>query len=137
MYRVASSPLHSVLSHTNISEPDVIHPCTSRVQPLAYWEFEDCFTYAEREGFPLHPLHEQGYPSMGDVQSTIPVPREKWFEYGMERSGRFQGYQNADGSSKTECGIHTIGQEDAPDLWQGGAGLVFSCVEVVYSLFAA
>ena len=32
----------------------------------------------------------QGYPSIGDVHSTIPVPKEQWFEYGGERSGRFQ-----------------------------------------------
>lgn len=32
----------------------------------------------------------QGFPSIGDVQSTVPVPKEKWFEYAGERSGRFQ-----------------------------------------------
>lgn len=78
----------------------------------------------------------QGFPSVGDVHSTVPVPKEKWFEYGGERSGRFQvrcapnirsacrlaftgrhgvltspcallqGFTNADGSIKTECGIH-------------------------------
>lgn len=32
----------------------------------------------------------QGYPSIGDVQSTVPVPVEKWYEYAGERSGRFQ-----------------------------------------------
>ena len=32
----------------------------------------------------------QGFPSVGDVHSTIPVPKEKWFEYAGERSGRFQ-----------------------------------------------
>lgn len=33
----------------------------------------------------------QGYPSLGDVHSTVTVqPRSKWFEYGGERSGRFQ-----------------------------------------------
>jgi hypothetical protein len=32
----------------------------------------------------------QGYPSVGDAHSTITVPRDKWFEYGGERSGRFQ-----------------------------------------------
>lgn len=74
------------------------------MQPLAYWEFEDCFTFAEAKGCGLHPLHEQGYPSLGDVHSTLPVPRESWFEYGAERSGRFQGLTNADGSTKTECG---------------------------------
>ncbi len=33
---------------------------------------------------------EQGFPSVGDVHSTVPVAKEKWFEYGGERSGRFQ-----------------------------------------------
>lgn len=32
----------------------------------------------------------QGYPSVGDVHSTVTVPRDQWFEYGGERSGRFQ-----------------------------------------------
>ena len=32
----------------------------------------------------------QGFPSIGDEQSTVPVPKEKWFEYAGERSGRFQ-----------------------------------------------
>lgn len=35
-------------------------------------------------------MHVQGYPSIGDVQSTVPVPVEKWYEYAGERSGRFQ-----------------------------------------------
>lgn len=74
------------------------------MQPLAYWEFEDVFAFAESNGVKLHPLHEQGYPSVGDIHSTLPVAREKWFEYGGERSGRFQGLTNADGSDKTECG---------------------------------
>lgn len=50
----------------------------------------------------------QGFPSIGDEQSTVPVPKEKWFEYGGERSGRFQNMTNADGSAKTECGIHVM-----------------------------
>lgn len=54
-------------------------------------------------------LWVQGFPSVGDVHSTVPVPREKWFEYAGERSGRFQGLTNADGSVKTECGIHVGG----------------------------
>lgn len=79
---------------------------TVKVQPLAYWEFRDCFAYLEVKGVPAHPLHAQGFPSIGDEQSTVPVPREKWFEYAGERSGRFQGLTNPDGSLKTECGIH-------------------------------
>ena len=35
------------------------------------------------------------------------VPLENWFSYGGERSGRFEGMKNKDGSEKTECGIHS------------------------------
>jgi phosphoadenosine phosphosulfate reductase len=74
------------------------------VQPLAWWEFEDCMRFLEDNNVPKHPLFDQGYPSVGDVHSTLPVPKEKWFEYAGERSGRFVGLTNADGSTKTECG---------------------------------
>eukprot|EP00271_Cylindrocystis_brebissonii_P011921 TRINITY_DN29944_c0_g1_i1.p1 TRINITY_DN29944_c0_g1~~TRINITY_DN29944_c0_g1_i1.p1 ORF type:complete len:351 (-),score=66.84 TRINITY_DN29944_c0_g1_i1:449-1420(-) len=77
-----------------------------KVQPLAYWEFKDCFDYLEANNVEAHPLHAQGFPSIGDVMTTVPVPREQWFEYAGERSGRFQGLTNKDGSTKTECGIH-------------------------------
>jgi len=79
------------------------------VQPLAWWEFEDCMRYLDAENIPKHPLFDQGFPSVGDVHSTLPVPKEKWFEHGGERSGRFVGLTNADGSVKTECGIHVGG----------------------------
>lgn len=79
------------------------------VQPLAYWEFRDCFAYLDKHGAEAHPLHAQGYPSIGDAHSTVPVPREKWFEYAGERSGRFQGLTDKDGKPKTECGIHVDG----------------------------
>ncbi|KAL3680759.1 hypothetical protein R1sor_023715 [Riccia sorocarpa] len=78
----------------------------AKVQPLAFWEFRDCWDYLEKYKLPYHPLHDQGYPSVGDIQTTMPVPRSQWFEYGGERSGRFQGLKNKDGSLKTECGIH-------------------------------
>ncbi|KAI5076552.1 hypothetical protein GOP47_0008617 [Adiantum capillus-veneris] len=83
----------------------------AKVQPLAYWEFRDVWDYLEKNGVPYHPLHDQGYPSVGDVQSTLPVPKDQWFEYGGERSGRFQGLKNKDGSDKTECGIHVGGPQ--------------------------
>jgi phosphoadenosine phosphosulfate reductase len=77
-----------------------------KVNPLAYWEFRDCWDYIKKYNLAYHPLHDQGYPSVGDIHSTLPVPREQWFEYAGERSGRFQGLTNKDGSAKTECGIH-------------------------------
>lgn len=139
--------------------------CVSpQVNPLAFWTFEDCFDFLEESGTPGHPLHAEGYPSIGDVHSTLPVPREKcapffasfrrrlafprprrrracrgrrathrqsprrsracrWFEYGGERKGRFQGLQNADGSDKTECGIHNkMGGAAASSSIIGGGG---------------
>lgn len=92
------------------------------MQPLAWWEFEDCFTYARQQGFGLHPLHDKGFPSVGDVHSTVPIPREQWFEYGKERAGRFQGLKNTDGSSKTECGVFF------PGLVAALASSVLSCL---------
>jgi len=91
----------------------------TKVNPIAYWTFEDCFDYLNANGISYHPLHDQGYPSIGDAKDTVTVPKEKWFEYAGERSGRFQGLANKDGSKKTECGIHV---EDAErtyerDLW--------------------
>lgn len=66
-------------------------PARVSCNPLAFWEFKDCFDYLELNQVPKHPLHDQGYPSVGDLHSTVPVPVEKWFEYAGERSGRFQG----------------------------------------------
>jgi phosphoadenosine phosphosulfate reductase len=95
----------------------------AKCQPLAYWEFRDCFAYIERHGLEAHPLHAAGYPSIGDAHSTVPVPRAQWFDYAGERSGRFQGLTSADGKPKTECGIHSDGAERTfeRDLWLDGA----------------
>jgi phosphoadenosine phosphosulfate reductase len=62
----------------------------AKIQPIAYWEFRDVWNYLQKYSLPYHPLHDQGFPSIGDVQTTLPVPQDKWFEYGGERSGRFQ-----------------------------------------------
>lgn len=83
-----------------------------KCNPLAWWEFKDCWDYIEREGLKYHPLHDEDFPSIGDAHSTVPVPRSKWFEYAGERSGRFQGLTNKDGSAKTECGIHVAGEDE-------------------------
>ncbi|CAM9194667.1 unnamed protein product [Discosporangium mesarthrocarpum] len=79
----------------------------TKFNPLAFWSFEDCWTYLRKHNVPYHPLHDVGFSSMGDMQSTRKVPLEKWFTYGGERSGRFEGLKNKDGSDKTECGIHS------------------------------
>lgn len=153
----------------------------SKVNPLAFWTFEDCWAYLRKYEVPYHPLHDIGFSSIGDMHSTqrvsndfdcyrqfwqryafervemaqffrflsncdegappsaqrlkvffiatrclivflrclrvllpMQVPLEKWMTYGGERSGRFQGLTNRDGSAKTECGIHTEIKKDAP-----------------------
>mmetsp|Transcript_40151 Transcript_40151/g.48654 ORF Transcript_40151/g.48654 Transcript_40151/m.48654 type:complete len:447 (+) Transcript_40151:64-1404(+) len=98
----------------------------AKINPLAYWTFEDCFDYLRANNIPYHPLHDQGYPSIGDAKDTVPVPEAEWFEYAGERKGRFTGLVNADGSKKTECGIHVEGAEKTfdRDLWEEGKSAV-------------
>ena len=79
----------------------------NKLNPLAFWTFEDCWGYLRKNKVPYHPLHDQGYSSLGDKHSTQTVPLHRWLTYGGERSGRFQNLKNKDGSAKTECGIHT------------------------------
>mmetsp|Transcript_862 Transcript_862/g.2967 ORF Transcript_862/g.2967 Transcript_862/m.2967 type:complete len:164 (+) Transcript_862:1-492(+) len=78
-----------------------------KINPLSWWTFEDCWLYLRRHDVPYHPLHDVGFSSLGDIQSTRPVPLDQWMTYGGERSGRFQGMVNKDGSAKTECGLHS------------------------------
>jgi phosphoadenosine phosphosulfate reductase len=79
----------------------------TKLNPLAFWSFEDCWAYLRHFGVLYHPLHDDGFASLGDAHSTIRVAPEKWMSYGGERSGRFVGLTNSDGSVKTECGIHS------------------------------
>jgi phosphoadenosine phosphosulfate reductase len=62
-----------------------------KVNPLADWSEEDVWRYIERHGLPYHPLHDQGYSSIGCEPCTRP---------GAGREGRWAGLD------KTECGIH-------------------------------
>jgi len=106
----------------------------AKVNPLAYWTFEDTFDYIAKYKIPHHPLHAKGYPSIGDAKDTIPIPEDAsvkfvdfkfegekttWLDYAQERKGRFVGLKNADGSTKSECGIHVAGAEKTfdRDLW--------------------
>jgi phosphoadenosine phosphosulfate reductase len=110
----------------------------AKVNPLAYWTFEDTFKYIAKYKIPHHPLHAKGYPSIGDAKDTIPIPEDgsvtfknfefqgdkaQWLDYASERKGRFVGLANKDGSTKTECGIHVAGAEKTfdRDLWEDPA----------------
>merc|ERR1712003_419140 len=107
----------------------------AKCNPIAYWTLEDTFDYFKKYQVPYHPLHEKGYPSIGDAKDTIPIPEDgstafvnyewvgdktAWLDYASERKGRFVGLANKDGSTKTECGIHVSGAEKTwdRDLWE-------------------
>ena len=47
----------------------------NKVNPLAHWTFEECWNYLRKYDVPYHPLHDVGFSSMGDVQSTKKAPR--------------------------------------------------------------
>jgi phosphoadenosine phosphosulfate reductase len=62
-----------------------------KLNPLADWTEKDLWTYIFKHDLPYHPLHDQGYSSIGCAPCTRP---------GDGRDGRWAG------QDKTECGIH-------------------------------
>jgi len=67
-----------------------------KLNPLVDWSREDVWTYVEENDVPYNPLHDEGYPSVGDEPLTEPVG-----EGDDERAGRWSD------SDKTECGLHS------------------------------
>jgi phosphoadenosine phosphosulfate reductase len=66
-----------------------------KINPLASWTREKSWVYVAEHGVIYNPLHDQGYPSIGDEPITTKVG-----EGEDERAGRWRG------TGKTECGIH-------------------------------
>ena len=62
-----------------------------KVNPLADWSEKDLWRYIYEHELPYHPLHDQGYSSIGCAPCT---------QHGEGREGRWAG------QDKTECGIH-------------------------------
>ena len=62
-----------------------------KLNPLADWTEKDLWRYIFEHDLPYHPLHDQGYASIGCAPCTLP---------GSGREGRWTG------QDKTECGIH-------------------------------
>ena len=63
-----------------------------KYNPLADWTERDLWRRIHERDLPYHPLHDQGYASIGDTHSTLP---------GAGREGRWAG------TDRTECGLHT------------------------------
>ncbi|MBH9537265.1 phosphoadenylyl-sulfate reductase [Novosphingopyxis sp. YJ-S2-01] len=71
-----------------------------KINPLADWDAARIEDYFERHDLPRHPLVAEGYPSIGCAPCTNKVrPGED------PRSGRWSGWD------KTECGIHSDGDQ--------------------------
>lgn len=66
-----------------------------KVNPLATWTRKQSWAYVAEHKVIYNPLHDQGYPSIGDEPITTKVG-----EGEDERAGRWRG------TGKTECGIH-------------------------------
>jgi len=66
-----------------------------KINPLANWSFAQVKAYVDEHKVPYNALLDQGYKSIGDWHSTVPVG-----EGEDERAGRWKG------QAKTECGIH-------------------------------
>ena len=62
-----------------------------KFNPLVDWSEKDVWNYLHERELPYHPLHDQGYASIGCAPCTLP---------GSGREGRWAG------SDKVECGIH-------------------------------
>jgi phosphoadenosine phosphosulfate reductase len=62
-----------------------------KYNPLAHWTDKDLWRRIHERDLPYHPLHDQGYESIGCAPCTRP---------GSGREGRWAG------TEKTECGLH-------------------------------
>jgi phosphoadenosine phosphosulfate reductase len=64
-----------------------------KYNPLADWTEKDLWARIAERDLPYHPLHDQGYSSIGCAPCTQP---------GSGRAGRWAG------TDKVECGIHVV-----------------------------
>lgn len=72
-----------------------------KVSPLANWTKKEVWKMITDNDIPYNPLHDQGYTSIGCWPCTRAVTLGE-----DERAGRWSG------SAKTECGLHSLDDED-------------------------
>ncbi len=69
----------------------------TKVNPLALWTLDQVWEFIMVNRVLYHPLHDEGYASIGDEPLTTPtLPGEH------ERAGRWRG------GTRTECGLHNL-----------------------------
>jgi phosphoadenosine phosphosulfate reductase len=77
-----------------------------KISPLANWTKKDVWKRILDESIPYNPLHDQGFPSIGCWPCTRAVAAGETDE----RAGRWSGMQ------KTECGLHSISEQDGSGI---------------------
>ena len=77
-----------------------------KISPLANWTKKDVWKRITDQDVPYNPLHDQGYPSIGCWPCTQAVLDGDTDE----RAGRWSG------TGKTECGLHTITEQDGSGI---------------------
>jgi phosphoadenosine phosphosulfate reductase len=76
---------------TQLVEVDTKRGDIAKYNPLALWTERDLWTRIHERDLPYHPLHDEGFASIGCAPCTLP---------GSGRDGRWAGLD------KTECGLH-------------------------------
>ena len=71
-----------------------------RIHPLAAWTRQQTQAYLKEHDVPVHPLHAQGYKTIGCWPTCCTVPVT---DNAPERAGRWTG------TGKTECELHVVG----------------------------
>lgn len=66
-----------------------------KLNPIVDWSLDDVWSHVHEHDVPYNPLHDEGYPSIGDEPLTEPVDDGE-----SQRDGRWRG------DDKTECGLH-------------------------------
>jgi phosphoadenosine phosphosulfate reductase len=101
-FRRATAPLHGWITGRRREDAEtratlsVVEPGEKvRINPLAAWTREQVWRFILEHDVPYNPLHDRGYPSIGDEPLTTPV-----FPGEHERAGRWRGM------GRLECGIH-------------------------------
>jgi phosphoadenosine phosphosulfate reductase len=88
-------------AETAAVELDAGHGGLAKVNPIIGWDDEKIWAYADARRVPVHPLHKQGYPSIGCRPCTRAIkPGEH------PRAGRWW-WENPESK---ECGLHPVRQ---------------------------
>ncbi|RJQ34496.1 phosphoadenylyl-sulfate reductase [Candidatus Parcubacteria bacterium] len=77
-----------------------------KVNPIAFWNHDDIWTYIKDHKLEYHPLYDKGYPSLG----CEPCTKEGKNQSGGGRQGKFEraGRFTGTGNQGQECGLHTM-----------------------------